>query len=216
MKLVYRIGKNPKNDLVLNERTADEFHATLELTESEELIVSDLNSKYGTVVSSERIKSRSLRPDDKLQIGFTTIDWPAIKTKLLKSKTSTETLPLNEMVERKSDIGIFASENLRFSEQVLLAERDQVKHEDLLESQEIKPVEMQPEEVPANQNPNPVKIKPAPKIFTPKVIVVNTSVESQNMQKKSPDNDRLLYVLLVIILAAMMLLGWFIGKMSEL
>jgi pSer/pThr/pTyr-binding forkhead associated (FHA) protein len=216
MKFVYKIGKNPENDLVIDERTADEFHATLELTESEDLIISDLNSKYGTVVSSERIKSHSLQPDDKLQIGFTTIDWPTIKAKLLNSKSSSKTLPLDEMVERKPEILTLASENQRFSEWVFPAERDQVKQENLLESQEIKPEEIQHEEVPANQKPEPVNIKLDPEIFTPKVIVVDTSVESQNLQGKSPDNDRLLYVLLVIILAAMMLLGWFIGKMSEL
>ena len=216
MKFVYRIGKNPKNDLVLNERTADEFHAILELSESDELIVSDLNSKYGTFVSTKKIKSHILQPDEKLQIGFTTIDWPAIEVLLLKSKISTKPLPSNELLESKPEIENPSSENRSFSEPVLPPETDPIKQENPIEIQELKRTELGISEVTDYQEQEPLKTEPTSHKFTPKVIVVNTSIESQSTAVKSPDSDRMLYLLLVIILAGMMLLGWFIGKVSEL
>ena len=218
MPFIYRIGRNPKNDLVLNERTADEFHATLELNESDTLIVSDLNSKYGTVVSDNWIKIHTLHEDDKLQIGFTTIDWPSIKIGLLKAKNNSELHPL------------FAPEEIHNKPTEATAILDIPEYNEITRAKKEEPISNHKQEV----DPTKLAIEPITTVnaadkkiaidpsltsstdFTPKVIVVSSTPASSIAKPESERHDRKLYYLLVLILVGMTLLGWFMGKFIEL
>jgi pSer/pThr/pTyr-binding forkhead associated (FHA) protein len=215
MNPIYRIGKNPKNDLVLNERTADEFHATLSLTDSNELIVSDLNTKYGTVVSNGKVKSCSLQPEDKLQIGFTTVDWQAIKAYLITSRNNNQTLQSLETTEHKSGEEPQETLTRAFNEPVISAESGNSGQEHTSKNEEVAAVAPQTDDA-GNQKQDDEKNGQGQNTFTPKVIVVNTTSESANQQAKPIKSEQQLYVLLIVVLAGMMLLGWCIGKFMEL
>jgi len=215
MNPIYRIGKNPKNDLVLNERTADEFHATLSLTDSNELIVSDLNTKYGTVVSNGKVKSCSLQPEDKLQIGFTTIDWQAIKAYLITSRINNQTSQSLETTVHKSEGEPLETLRPAFAPPVISAESGNRGKEHTSKNEVVAAVAPQTDDT-GNQKQDDEKSGQGQSTFMPKVIVVNTSPESANQQAKPIKSDQQLYVLLIVVLAGMMLLGWCLGKFMEL
>jgi pSer/pThr/pTyr-binding forkhead associated (FHA) protein len=70
-----RIGRNPGNDLVIQDRAADDFHAVISVEENNVVYIEDLSTRFGTYVNGERIKNARLSPGDEVQIGFSRIDW---------------------------------------------------------------------------------------------------------------------------------------------
>lgn len=70
-----RIGRNPSNDLVINDRAAEDFHAVIMLSDENLIFIEDQNSHYGTIVNGERVSKVQLFPGDEVQIGFCRIDW---------------------------------------------------------------------------------------------------------------------------------------------
>ncbi len=70
-----RIGRNQENNLVLNDRAANDFHAVITVNEDGLVLLEDLNTHYGTYVNGKRISKIQLFPGDEVQIGFARIDW---------------------------------------------------------------------------------------------------------------------------------------------
>lgn len=62
------IGRAPENDLVLSDPLVSRRHARI-LRRGDGLVIEDLASAHGTLVMGERVKSRELRPGDRIEIG---------------------------------------------------------------------------------------------------------------------------------------------------
>jgi hypothetical protein len=87
-----RIGRNPSNDLVINDRAAEDFHAVIMLSEENLIFIEDQNSRYGTMVNGERITKVQLFSGDEVQIGFCRIDWES-RTGFQPSLNEIEVIP---------------------------------------------------------------------------------------------------------------------------
>lgn len=70
---VWKIGSNPKNDLVIAESDVASFHAELQLTQGQ-LILRDLGTGHPTFVNDWRVRQKLIQPTDKLIIGKTVVD----------------------------------------------------------------------------------------------------------------------------------------------
>jgi hypothetical protein len=77
MKQVCRIGRNESNDLVIQDRAANDFHAIIEVNPEGLVFIRDLTTYYGTFVNGKKIQNCQLFPGDEVQIGFSRIDWVA-------------------------------------------------------------------------------------------------------------------------------------------
>lgn len=62
------IGRSPECDLCLNHPTISRRHARLFLREGQ-LVVADLDSRFGTFVNGQQVRERVLCPDDRLRFG---------------------------------------------------------------------------------------------------------------------------------------------------
>ncbi|MBK9094222.1 MAG: ATP-binding cassette domain-containing protein [Anaerolineae bacterium] len=62
------LGRDPRNDLVINDPTASAFHATVTPLDQGHLL-RDLRSASGTFVNGQRVTQHTLRPDDDILIG---------------------------------------------------------------------------------------------------------------------------------------------------
>lgn len=87
-----RIGRNPANDLVINDRAAEDFHAVISLNEDNLMFIEDLASRYGTIVNGDRVAKTQLFPGDIVQIGFSRIDWETV-TDVKSSLSEIELIP---------------------------------------------------------------------------------------------------------------------------
>lgn len=87
-----RIGRNPSNDLVINDRAAEDFHAVIMLSDENLVFIEDQNSRYGTIVNGERVSKVQLFPGDEVQIGFCRIDWES-RTGFQPSLNEIEVIP---------------------------------------------------------------------------------------------------------------------------
>ncbi len=97
---MFRIGKNPQNDLVLKDRIAEDFHCILTVTEQGKIQVDDLKSKYGTFVNGQRVSRHILDQDDELQIGFTRVEWQKLRPALLEMGSSGDlTIPSDDQIQ---------------------------------------------------------------------------------------------------------------------
>jgi len=70
-RLPVMIGGNPGTGIQLNDRRASRIHCLLAEHENQ-LLVRDLNSKYGTFVNGVRVKEMPLMPGDRLSVGKST------------------------------------------------------------------------------------------------------------------------------------------------
>lgn len=82
MSQVYKIGRSSDNNLVLNDKLVEEFHAHLFINDKEQLVLLDLKSKYGSLVNGARVDKCLIRAGDQVQIGFSKIDWEKIAFEL--------------------------------------------------------------------------------------------------------------------------------------
>lgn len=82
MNQVYKIGRDIDNNLVLDDKLVESFHAHLYINDNDELVLLDLKSKYGSLVNGVRVSECILRAEDQLQIGFSRIDWLKIDAEL--------------------------------------------------------------------------------------------------------------------------------------
>ncbi len=66
------LGRNPENDIVVNDDSASRLHAELEYDGATgALVLRDLGSTNGTFINRERLEEpRALRPDDQFRIGY--------------------------------------------------------------------------------------------------------------------------------------------------
>lgn len=72
------IGRNPTNDIIINNPNVSSNHAIIIIGESGELILRDLNSTNGTFVNGKKIKETKISPLDNIQICDSAIKWQDI------------------------------------------------------------------------------------------------------------------------------------------
>jgi pSer/pThr/pTyr-binding forkhead associated (FHA) protein len=66
---VTKVGRQPSNDVVLDDVTVSRHHALFTKTASGRVTVRDLNSLNGTYVNGSRIEEAALLTNDQVQIG---------------------------------------------------------------------------------------------------------------------------------------------------
>ncbi len=65
------IGRDPECDIVINDRQVSRIHAQIKITKSNEILVTDLNSKNGTFINGEIInKPVKLKDGDEIKIAL--------------------------------------------------------------------------------------------------------------------------------------------------
>ena len=62
------IGRNPKNDIVLLDRTISRQHARV-THEADGWVLTDLSSGGGLVINGARVRSATLKPGDDIEMG---------------------------------------------------------------------------------------------------------------------------------------------------
>lgn len=73
---VITIGRHPDNNVVINDSIVGRHHLQIMQHNDGHFSVIDLNSKNGTFVNGKRIYSEvRLSPNDKIQVGQTTLPW---------------------------------------------------------------------------------------------------------------------------------------------
>jgi len=114
MKYICRIGTNPSNDLVINDRTASDFHAQLIMDSDSKVFIRDLESRYGTRVNGNRVDKIELFAGDTVRIGFMNVDW---------EKTVNDWILLNEDEMEQKEVLLSESENAQGQAQQSLSFR---------------------------------------------------------------------------------------------
>jgi pSer/pThr/pTyr-binding forkhead associated (FHA) protein len=69
------IGRNPANDIIINNLNVSSNHALIIIEDSGEIILRDLNSTNGTFVNGKKIKETRISPLDKIQVCDSEINW---------------------------------------------------------------------------------------------------------------------------------------------
>jgi len=62
------IGRDPANDIVLEDTTVSRRHAQIERQDGD-VVLTDLGSSNGTFVNGRRVQQAPLRPGDEVVIG---------------------------------------------------------------------------------------------------------------------------------------------------
>lgn len=96
MKFSCSIGSNAKNDIVLKDKTAADFHARLIMDENRIVSIKDLNTRFGTRVSGNKIAECKLKPGNEVRIGFSRVDWETVVKNWLLLLDGEEILPLEK------------------------------------------------------------------------------------------------------------------------
>lgn len=88
---VVKIGRNPDNDIRIDDNNASRFHCRILCNEDGTYILEDLKSKNGTFVNGLRINRRiTLRHGDKIRVGNTHPSWEDYIPKAGGDATGTE------------------------------------------------------------------------------------------------------------------------------
>lgn len=69
------IGRNPTNDIIINNPSVSSTHALIIIEDTGEIILKDLNSTNGTFVNGKKIKELRISPLDKIQVCDAEIKW---------------------------------------------------------------------------------------------------------------------------------------------
>lgn len=110
MKHVCSIGSNSKNDIVIKDKTAADFHAELSMDESQHVFIKDLNTKFGTRVNGNKISLFELKAGDEIRIGFSRVDWDSVVNKWLSLIDNKENSQLEK--ELINDDSVFVTYEL--------------------------------------------------------------------------------------------------------
>lgn len=92
-KISISIGSDPSNDIFLNDKAIDPFHAVAKLSFSNEIEFIDQNSKYGSYLNGEKISKTNLKQNDSVQLGFSKITYEEILN-AIQLKQGVDTKPV--------------------------------------------------------------------------------------------------------------------------
>jgi len=96
-KVSISIGSDPSNDIFLNDKAIDPFHAVANLSLSNQIEFIDQNSKYGSYLNGEKISKIYLKQDDSLQLGFSKIAYEELFNAIqLKQKVDNNSVILEK------------------------------------------------------------------------------------------------------------------------
>tara|TARA_Y100001968_G_C19415122_1_gene748580 strand:+ start:802 stop:1119 length:318 start_codon:yes stop_codon:yes gene_type:complete len=74
--MILNIGRNKKNEIILNELKVSNFHAQLLMDENGDIFLNDLQSENGTSVNGEIItESTQLKTNDVVKIAGIPFNW---------------------------------------------------------------------------------------------------------------------------------------------
>ena len=82
-----KIGRDDKNDIVINEPKVSRNHAIVSILDTQNYEVKDLGSTNGTYINGKRITKKIIIPGDKLQVATSLVDWEAAIQKFSPVKT---------------------------------------------------------------------------------------------------------------------------------
>lgn len=69
------IGRNPTNDIIINNPNVSSNHAVIIIEDTGEIILRDLNSTNGTFVNGKKIKEKRISTLDKIHVSDLEINW---------------------------------------------------------------------------------------------------------------------------------------------
>ena len=69
------IGRNPANDIIINNPNVSSNHAVIVVDDSGDFILRDLNSTNGTFLNGKRITEAKINSTDKVQVCDSVINW---------------------------------------------------------------------------------------------------------------------------------------------
>lgn len=70
-----KIGRSSINDVVIDSPVVSSQHASINLFDSGDIVIKDLNSSNGTFVNEERITSQHLKSGDKVRLANVPFNW---------------------------------------------------------------------------------------------------------------------------------------------
>lgn len=72
-----RIGREPDNDIVLDERTVHRYHAAIHRPDGTHAVVTDLSgpSGNGVILNGKRVESHGLKPGDTIELGAAKLEF---------------------------------------------------------------------------------------------------------------------------------------------
>ena len=73
-KIVKSFGRNPANDVVLNEQEVSGFHARVTALGNNQFLLEDLDSRNGTFLNGQKIKSAYITQGDTVQFSNLSVD----------------------------------------------------------------------------------------------------------------------------------------------
>jgi hypothetical protein len=202
MNQVFKIGRNINNNLVLKDKLAEEFHAEIYFKENNELHLLDLKSKYGCLVNGLKVRETILQKGDSLQIGFSIIDWEAIKKELQKTflfEKEKVIKPIYTEVETNYTGQATHQLAIEALNSFPLKDANAVKQEVLFDKTE------------ATLSAPKVNFKSEARV----IVVKETKVDDKPISEVKPNSNKnlKLYLLLFSLLFSMFLIGWLIGVM---
>jgi pSer/pThr/pTyr-binding forkhead associated (FHA) protein len=202
--ITIKIGRDPKNDLIIEDKSADWVHADLFLNKANEWEIVDLNSKTGVWINQKKIEgSHKIHFGDEIRIGFQIIDWNLIKE--LQSK-KTELLANEKKGNLNTPIGSIHQASNGFEKKESDSTLDKTTNLSITENKS----HLNKEDEPLiNHSKSKSEFK------TQVRIVKGTSINSEEKvtvkTKKSNDLAFIMAAILVVIL--MLAAGYFISHL---
>ena len=95
------LGRNPENDVVLQNDKVSGTHARAYFNEQEEIVLEDLESRNGTYVDGRKIKQAVIDVNSRISLGDEMVDYSGLSTKLRHKNRdfSVEFLHLREVYD---------------------------------------------------------------------------------------------------------------------
>lgn len=104
--ITYSIGSDAKNDIVLNSRYVDAFHAKIEYKNGG-YTISDLNSKFGVFIDGNRLEeSQRLKKENHLKIGTYVLHWHEEIELLLKPQLKPKDFYWSDFLKWKGTLDV--------------------------------------------------------------------------------------------------------------
>lgn len=72
---ILTIGRNPGNNILLNNNTVSRNHAQITILDNGQLILKDLGSSNGTYINGTRINENYLKHGDRINCGNEMVNW---------------------------------------------------------------------------------------------------------------------------------------------
>ncbi len=90
MAILFKIGRNPENNYIIDHPTVSGNHAQIEVNENGEWTIRDLDSANGVLVNDVEVVLKKISPEDKIQLGKYVINSDELKNKINEFKRNNQ------------------------------------------------------------------------------------------------------------------------------